>query len=1685
MKKRILLFLMAILMVLGGLGSSIFAQDAPSGAIVVDKATYKAGEAISAKFVIYNTNFSSTAINLHYNTEKMKLAGPTRAKAITADFYNNTEETGIFTASNQYFGVHEDQGLVNYSFIPDLDATDPIIKTNETPHYRYLEGGTQGYEVCSFNLVATADCTLDATDFAFQNDPIITGGKDLLINLGDYVLATDPQTTISVPEVPKAAGTVHVTIDDQGHGSWSAKAVDADLPFMEGDTIADLLEREVKGKDLGQGVVSITGLPSYISSINGLNAAGMNGWMVTLNDWFISEGINSKNVATLSDGDAIAFFYSTSMGEDEGGSWGNNNKSIKALTTSVGTLSPAFNGDTKEYTLSVDPDTTSVVITPTAFNKNFQVRTSVDGTEYKRNAAIPVTDGTTLTVKCGDPAWPSMNSQAGGTAGDVPAQTYTIKVEVPKSKLSGLLVHTGYNPSGKNVLLQNEGDTYGDAQKFNQDTTDYTLTTQLDTANQLRFRPVVAEEGAMATLIYTDATGAEKSKDITWSSGSSNWENCLKPGKNTLKILVTPPEESTSLSQTYTLHLDVTPTLTALKATVDGTTVYLDKAFSAATNDYTIALPKTAETITFDATSRNQGYTLTYNGEEGAALSLADTNKVEVALTAGVGEDALTNTYTLNLNKVDAGVLSFKLNPTDAIVKVYDQTGAEVKATEDQHYTGLFSAADYTYTVTKTGYVAQSGTVPKTGGALDITLEKAGEQPAAVDASWKNFRGNDNNNGITATNTPASAAEATLLWNKKLGSGWTASPSVQIIVDDSLIVMSGTNIYKLDLATGDIKATGTMAGSPSFSYTPPTYADGMIFAPLGSGTIQAFDAATLKSLWIYKDEKGGQALSPITYADGYLYTGFWNGETKDANYICLSVTDEDSTKTDEAKLATWKHTQTGGFYWAGSIAVGNAIVIGTDDGIGSFDGNSTLYALDKTTGAVISEITMEGLGDQRSTIAREGNALYFTTKNGYLCRVDVDGETGALTNLTSKSYPDLGTQSTSTPVIYKGRVYFGLGGGVGSAGKFVCCDATSLEAIYTADLPGYPQCSMLLSTVDEAVNGNLYFYSTYNSNPGGIALMTAKADGTTATKTDLYDAAGFSQYCICSVIAGEDGTLYYKNDSGNVFAVGKNADAKAADTVEAKINALKATESLTLADQGDVVAARAAYTALSDTAKTMVEPSVLTKLANAEAQMVLLTKKAQAKTALDTYKNADRYRDAQKAELSQAIADGKAAIDAAADEEAINTALTAAKTAMDAIKTDAQLDSEEATTLAEAKTAAIVDLKAYKNKDDYRSAEQAQLAKAIEEGEKAINAVTLNTETNDLADAKAKISTALATAKTTMDTIKTDAQYVVEENKAAAAKVDQIITALPAVDAIKLNDADQIAQARKAYEALTDSQKAYVTTLNTLKAAEAQLADLQASEEAAPAMTIIKAATATITQNKGGSAAAKADAEKAYASLSAAAKAKAQTDMDAMNAATAKTDADNHQVILGENKTITATHEDGSALSLDVKVKVTPVDDSKTLALAMEKKKDQSVLAAYEIHLEDMDGKTINPEKSVVITLSCDLSGYDIASLAVVHIKDGKATLVKNPTYTKGVVSFSTKDFSTFVVTAKKAATADGSTTPGTNAGSGTTTTATSTATTTNTKTGVDTQGYGLMAAILLMGLAGTVMVIYKRKENH
>ena len=401
----------------------------------------------------------------------------------------------------------------------------------------------------------------------------------------------------------------------------------------------------------------------------------------------------------------------------------------------------------------------------------------------------------------------------------------------------------------------------------------------------------------------------------------------------------------------------------------------------------------------------------------------------------------------------------------------------------------------------------------------------------------------------TDVNTPASAESTQLKWAKKLGSGWMNAPSVPTVADDGVIVMVGKTINKLSFDDGEIIASGEMSASPSYGYTPSRIAGDSIIAPLGTGTLQAFDAKTLESKWVYSDELKGQALSPVLYADGKLYTGFWNTEDKDANFVCV---DASTGKLD------WSYTVQGGFYWAGAAEVGDYVIVGTDDGAKGTTGDSALLSFKKTyaegeTVKPVSTASLTGCGDARSSITMDNGRAYFTTKGGYLCSAAVDEKTGEISDLKTVSF---NAQSTSTPVIYGDYIYFGAGSGIsdsGSKGNFVIADKATLEVKGYVELKGYPQCEMLLSTAYLESTGYLYFYSTYNMTPGGVSLIKVNADDISDTElVELYDAEGYAQYCIASVVADAEGNLYYKNDSGSVFCLTQRVSADVSVSVSDK-----------------------------------------------------------------------------------------------------------------------------------------------------------------------------------------------------------------------------------------------------------------------------------------------------------------------------------------------------------------------------------------------------------------------------------------------------------------------------------------------------------------------------------------------------
>ena len=202
---------------------------------------------------------------------------------------------------------------------------------------------------------------------------------------------------------------------------------------------------------------------------------------------------------------------------------------------------------------------------------------------------------------------------------------------------------------------------------------------------------------------------------------------------------------------------------------------------------------------------------------------------------------------------------------------------------------------------------------------------------------------------------------------------------------------------------------------------------------------------------------------------------------------------------------------------------------------------------------------------------------------------------------------------------------------------------------------------------------------------------------------ELYDAEGFNQYCICSIICGPDGTLYYKNDSRNILAVASPAE----NAVMVLIDAIG--ETVTLDSEEVITIARNAYDALTEDEKAKVTNyAELTAAENKLAQLKLdVTNKAAADAVI-----------AKINEIGIVTLESKEAI-------------KAARIAYDAL-TDAQ---KALVTNYEALTAAEASLKALQDAADKAVADKAA-ADAVAEKIAAIGTVTK--------DSKAAIETARA-----------------------------------------------------------------------------------------------------------------------------------------------------------------------------------------------------------------------------------------------------------------------------------------------------------------------------------------------------
>lgn len=741
------------------------------------------------------------------------------------------------------------------------------------------------------------------------------------------------------------------------------------------------------------------------------------------------------------------------------------------------------------------------------------------------------------------------------------------------------------------------------------------------------------DENTSIQAIYTQVFSSElyhgKEFTLDLTSGLSTGEQLKRflmdenPVENTVTIRLTKIENGVTYFQDYQFEFKRTLSMKEMSAKCDGITTILNQedgtlGFKSDVKEYSVSVSMAAKQLELflDAYQDNTcygeeavGYRILMDGvdvtAQGVGVIELDGTIQTQTVTITVENDKApegTGTYVVHIKKAPPVEVTFVTTPAEAQLSLYEVLSGERLWPGENGTFLLCEGYSYSYTLTEYGYVSRFGVLEVThdetntlvildgdesylvleggiGGMVDIvwTLDVAPVNPEineSLYSPWPNFRGNASNNAISTDRIPTAAEEGTLYWANQIGSGIDADAvGSPILVGDDIITYASDKLYRVNTVTGEIIAIGKMDHKSSFSITPPTYAEGMVFVALSNGCVQAFNAVTLESLWIYNDPLGGQPNCPLIVKDGYLYTGFWNSETGNANFVCLSITDEDPADTMEEKCNSWYRTAKGGYYWAGAYAGDGFIMVGTDDGDNSCIGQtSRLLLLDAETGVLLDSIDHLN-GDIRSSIVYdEGtNAYYFTSKGGSFYSVQVsNGQT--LTNLWSVAL-DNGVggipMSTCSPVVYNGRAYIGVSG----AGQFSAYSGHNITVVdlkaatiaYSIQTQGYPQTSGLLTTAYEEESGYVYVYFFDNYTPGKLRVLRDRpgqtvADYVTAergrnTAYALFTPTGIqAQYAICSPIVDDYGTIYFKNDSAHLMAFGSAIEKIEVTTNPTKMN---------------------------------------------------------------------------------------------------------------------------------------------------------------------------------------------------------------------------------------------------------------------------------------------------------------------------------------------------------------------------------------------------------------------------------------------------------------------------------------------------------------------------------------------------
>lgn len=442
---------------------------------------------------------------------------------------------------------------------------------------------------------------------------------------------------------------------------------------------------------------------------------------------------------------------------------------------------------------------------------------------------------------------------------------------------------------------------------------------------------------------------------------------------------------------------------------------------------------------------------------------------------------------------------------------------------------------NYTYTLNLAKY-PDDGTKYDNGTGDYPTSPNAPHPDKATSSDTTSYVKSEGNTSVV-TSAPTSSNNAALSWKKAYGNGYYSD--ILTLGDSIYFASSATNadwtaqpavLHRLN-SKGEETASLQLFGTIDASACRMAYTDGVIVIPLSNGRLQGVSASEMKTLWVSGAiASGAQSISTVTASGGMVFTGTAN--SLDTNYNATTGTFFGINAITGERVWANEEANTG-FYWSGACKVGNVLLYGNDAGV--------LTAVDPATGKTVSALKLSSA--IRSTVISNNaeTEAYVTTNDGMLHKISV-APNGSLSELGTASFA---SKSTSTATLFQGNLFVG-GCAADYTGTLSVIDAATMQVKHSTSLPFEVKSAPLVA---KAADGNTYAYFTCNGAEGTWPNYTSGGGAwvyclETNTATKLFDATGsMANWCTKSIIMGADGTLYWTNDSGTLFALANAASS--------------------------------------------------------------------------------------------------------------------------------------------------------------------------------------------------------------------------------------------------------------------------------------------------------------------------------------------------------------------------------------------------------------------------------------------------------------------------------------------------------------------------------------------------------------